>query len=101
MFASPKIIQRHNSDEFIEIDQLDCAGEWAKLWKGLNMHNTNIKTRKICGTMNNLQQILNEGTLVLHFSGHGQLEDDMRMLEFKQLRNKGDVLIMEKEDGTQ
>lgn len=100
MFASPLVIQRHNSDDYIDIDQLDCAGEWAKLWKALNTHNTNIRTRKICGTINNLQKILHEGTLVLHFSGHGQMEDDMKTLEFKQYKNKGDVLIMEKDDGT-
>lgn len=71
MFASPLVIERQDSDDYIEIDQLDCRGEWAQLSKALADKHKAIKIRKICGTLPNLRLILEEGTLVLHFSGHG------------------------------
>lgn len=101
MFASPLVIQRQNSDDYLEIDQLDWPGEWANLRKALSDNNKAIKTRKICGTLENLQLILDEGTLVLHFSGHGQTEDAFQGSEFREFHNKGDVLILESLVGTQ
>lgn len=101
MFASPLVIERQGSDDYLEIDQLDCRGEWANLYKALSDNNKAIKIRKICGTLTNLQLILDEGTLVLHFSGHGQMEDALKGSEFKDFHNKGDVLILESEVGTQ
>jgi hypothetical protein len=50
MFAAPLAIHNQDNDEYFEIDQLDCAGEWERLKKSMQNHKKKIKLRKICGT---------------------------------------------------
>ena len=54
MFAAPLAIYKNDSNDYYEIDQLDCKGEWDNLYKALSNNKKQIKIRKICGTQPNL-----------------------------------------------
>ena len=87
MFAAPLAIHSTSMGRYYDIDQLDCKGEWDNLYKALSDKKKHIKLRKICGTLSNFQSILQEGTLVLHFSGHGETEEKLKGTQFDEFKN--------------
>jgi len=58
----------------------------------------NIKIRKIEATLDNFTKILSNNTIGLHFSGHGAKQSEKYFN--KGIKDKGDILIFEQEDGT-
>lgn len=97
MFAMPLIMEFMEGDEQSERDmpKINYHKESLNVYQTLRSTNKNIKYKKICGTNVNLQNILIEGTIALHFAGHGA-----KNTRFNQ-QNEGDYLIFEnEEDGT-
>jgi len=92
MFSCPLLIKKtiffknkegvHESKEvFEELEQIDYNTEWVNLKKKLNSMKVGLRVRKVCGTQDNLNQILKQGTMCLHYSGHADLENAFTQAE--------------------
>ena len=82
-----------------EMPKIDYHAEYNYVYQSLKSTNKNIKIRKICATYNNLVKVLTEGTIALHFAGHG-IKNSKDFFNDQNVKNEGDILIFEKEDGT-
>jgi hypothetical protein len=101
MFSLPLIVE-YQDQSYAEFPKIDYHRESQLVLRSLKSTNKNIRYKGIVGTYTNIQQILNEGTVALHFAGHGARnhEDFFCQLDGS-VKGQGDFLIFEnQEDGT-
>jgi len=67
-----------------DFEKITYESEYNDIFQSIKSTKKKVQIRKICATLNNFRQVLNEGTRSFHFSGHG-LKDS---------------LFFENEDGT-
>ena len=103
LFASPLVTKCDvNGVEKMEhVTKIDHKREFQTVLKSLKSTGNSIKYRKIPATNHNFLTILREGTLALHFSGHGAKnnEENFSRARNPNAVNKGDMLMFEDEDG--
>ena len=99
LFASPLVTPFRTGDQinFMDVSKIDYQKELNVVLAGLRNTNNSIKYRKVCATQHNFINILTEGTIALHFSGHGAKNNEENFP--RSLRDEGDFLVFEDEDG--
>ena len=118
LFASPLVMPYKDGAEtkWAPMRRIDHQKELAQVIQGLAGIKNNIRYRKICATQHNWLKIRTEGTVALHFAGHGAKNNeenfqqkvskstmkklgDGSVTDNAHIRNEGDFLIFEDEAG--
>ena len=73
MFAMPLVMEFMEGEDQTEreMPRINYHKESLNVYQALRSTNKNIRYKKICATNVNLQNVLIEGTVALHFAGHG------------------------------
>ena len=74
MFSMPlgaDVRDKNGEIKHKEMPKIEYRTEYNYVYQSLKSTKKNIKMRKICATKDNLVKVLSEGTVALHFAGHG------------------------------
>jgi hypothetical protein len=77
MFAQPIFMEQKEGDTITlrRWERIDYHQEYINVFQSLKKTNKCIKIRKICATENNLSNVLDKKTSILHLSAHGFKND--------------------------
>lgn len=106
LFASPLMLQisdKQSDDMMVPLPPISFAEEFEQILNQLEEKKVSINYQFSVATKKNLLNILRQNPVGLHFSGHGfqnneKLYNGDKMV-YKKNKDKGDVLIFEKENG--
>ena len=98
LFASPLLRKIKNGYEQVML--LDYMNEIKDIESNLLKVNYPIKYNKAVATQRNFHSIISDHPIVLHFSGHGVVNDAQSMgSDYAFVKDKGDILLLEDEHG--
>lgn len=98
LFASPLLRKIKNGYEQVML--LDYVNEIKNIEFNLQKVKYPIKYNKAVATQRNFHSIISDRPIVLHFSGHGVVNDAQSMgSDYAFVKDKGDMLLLEDEHG--
>jgi len=98
LFASPLLRKIKNGYEQVML--LDYVSEMKNIESNLRQVDYQIKYSKSVATQRNFHSFISDRPIVLHFSGHGIVNDHKSMgNDYAFVKDKGNILLLEDENG--
>lgn len=98
LFASPLL--RKTASNYEQVMLLDYVNEIKDIELNLQQVNYSIKYTKAVATQRNFHSVVSDRPIVLHFSGHGVVNDPQSMgADYAFVKDKGNMLLLEDEHG--